>query len=204
MFASIELLPERLVVPGLEIGGLHEHTMVLAFHLLEFVAEHAEEQLISRYHFAGRREFDDGLDQRNGVESTLELCVPELGLRYVARHFDDLQNLAAGIDHRTVRRLDPDLPSALADALVLASLEFAAAEFGPEFAIFRRVAVFGLDEQAVMLADDFRRLVTQRFAEVFVRRENLSRRIELDDGERSADRVQGGFICFGGAVESKH
>ena len=204
MFASIELLPERLVVPGLEIGGLHEHAMVLAFYLLESVAEHAQEQLISRYHFAGRREFDDGLDQRNGVEFTLELCVSELGLRYVPGHFDDFQNLAAGIDHRTVRRLDPDLPSAFADALVLASVEFAAAEFCPEFAIFRRVDVFGLDEQAVMLADDFRRLVTQRFAEVFVRRENFSRRIELDDGERSADRVQGGFICFGGAVESKH
>ena len=43
-------------------------------------------------------------------------------------------------DHRIVGGLDPDVPSAFADALVFASVEFAAAELGPEFPIFRRCA----------------------------------------------------------------
>ena len=71
--------------------------MRLALDLLESISEQLEEILIGGDDFAGRREFDDGLNQRERVEFTLELCISELCGRDVGRHFDDFQNFALGI-----------------------------------------------------------------------------------------------------------
>ena len=49
---------------------------------------------------------------------------------------DDLVGLAVGIEYRVVAGFDPDFPSILADPLVLAGVELAAAQFLPELPIF--------------------------------------------------------------------
>ena len=57
--------------------------------------------------------------------------------------FHDLERLAVEVEDRVVGGLDPDLPAALADALVFAGLEFAAVQLGPERAIGLAVALIG-------------------------------------------------------------
>jgi hypothetical protein len=57
--------------------------------------------------------------------------------------------------HRRIDGIEPDLPTALADALNLAGLEEALLQLPPELLVRRGRAVGGLTEKAVMLADHF-------------------------------------------------
>ena len=61
--------------------------------------------------------------------------------RGVGGVFHDLVGLAVEVADRVVGGLDPDLPAALADALIFARLEFAAVQVGPERAIAVAVAL---------------------------------------------------------------
>ena len=119
----------------------------------------------------------------------------------VGRDLDDLQNRALRIHHGIVGGLNPDLAAALADALVFARVEFAAAELGPEFFVVGAARVVRVDEQAVVFAYDLREAVAQRLAEIFVRGEDFSRRVELDDGERPTERVKD---CLRSLSPKKH
>ena len=78
IFAAVQLPPEFLVFGRLRVGRLDEHAMMLAFDLVEAIAEHVEEILVGGDDFAIGREFDDRLDARDRVDLALELGVSEL------------------------------------------------------------------------------------------------------------------------------
>ena len=102
----------------------------------------------------------------------------------VGGDLDDLVDLAALVLDRVVGRLDADLAAALGEALERLRDELALAELPPELGIFGATCLLLADEHAVMLADDLRRLVAERAAEVLVGLEDDSLQIELDDRER--------------------
>ena len=78
----------------------------------------------------------------------------------------DLLRLVGAVQDRIIGRLDPDLAAALGDPLVLAGLEFAAVEVGPERAVFGTAALLRRDEHRMMLALDFLQPVTERVEKV--------------------------------------
>ncbi len=61
--------------------------------------------------------------------------------------------------------------------------EHAAAELDPKVAVLGRVCVCLLDEDAVMLPDEFLLVVPHQRAEVLVGGEDAALRVKLDDGE---------------------
>ena len=89
-----------------------------------------------------------------------------------------------------IRGLNPDFLAALADPLIFAGVEFAAAELGPELTIFRASGVIRLDEHAVMLAFDFLEIVAKRATEVLVGGDDFPIRLELDDRHRTAESCE--------------
>ena len=89
-------------------------------------------------------------------------------LRDIGRIFHDLENLAVGVEDRIVTRLYPDFLAGFADLLVLAGIEFAAAELLPEGAVFGALAIGRFHEHAVMLTAHLVERITKRFQEVFI------------------------------------
>src|SRR5262245_1602347 len=85
-------------------------------------------------------ELDHGLRAADRSDLAGVLHAANLLGRDVARELDHLHRLAAGIDDRIVRSLDPDLAISLADALELAGLVLAEIEIRPERAVFRALA----------------------------------------------------------------
>ena len=84
------------------------------------------------------------------------------------------------VEDRVVARLHPDFLAAFADSLVLAGVEFAAAELLPEGAVFGALAIGRFDEHAVMLAAHLVERITKRFQEVFIGVNDLAIGGELD------------------------
>jgi len=79
------------------------------------------------------------------------------------------------------------LLAALAETLVLGSLEFTAAELGPEFPIGGAVALAGRHEHRMMLALDFLQPVAHRGEEVLIGGDDGAVEIEFDHRLRTAD-----------------
>ncbi|EFF47949.1 hypothetical protein XAUC_16460 [Xanthomonas citri pv. aurantifolii str. ICPB 10535] len=93
------------------------------------------------------------------------------------------------VEHRVVGRLDPYFPAALADAPIAACIEGTAPERIPERAIRSRLARAGIDEHAVVLADDLLEPVAHHLQEILVGREHRAVQRELDDGHHLVDGV---------------
>ena len=132
-------------------------------------------------------------DARDRVDLALEVEVSQLLRRDVGRNLHDLEDPAASALDGVVGGLNPDLATALADALVFAHVKFAAAQFHPEFLVVGAARVVRVDEQAVMFADDLRRGVAERLAEVLVGAEDFAVQVKFDDGERSVERIEHSF-----------
>ena len=81
----------------------------------------------------------------------------------------------------------PPLLAALAETLVLGSLEFTAAELGPEFPIGGAVALARRHEHRMMLAPDFLQPVAHRGEEVLIGGDDGAVEIEFDHRLRTAD-----------------
>jgi hypothetical protein len=172
-----------------------------AFDLVEAVAEGLEEVVISGDHLAGRGEFDHRLGAGDGVHQALEFHGGQLGGGDVGRHFHHLGHAALAIAHRIVGGLEPDLLAALAQALVLAGVEFAAAKPVPEGLVVGALRIGWIDELPVMAAFDLIKAETHDAQKIGVGGEHLAARIELDDGERSIEGLQNAVSRGGG---SKH
>ena len=84
---------------------------------------------------AVERELDDRLRLVDRRELAFEIRVAQLLLGDVGCELDDLERLAAAVEDRIVAGLNPDFLAALADPLVLAGVELAAAELVPELLI---------------------------------------------------------------------
>ena len=94
------------------------------------------EVVVDRADRAVEFELDDRLRLADGRELAFEIRVAQFLLGDVGGVLDDLERLAVHVRDRVVRRLDPDFPAALADALVTADVGFAAVELLPERAVF--------------------------------------------------------------------
>ena len=167
ILAAVQPRPEFAIGGAVAILRHHEHAVVLALDLVERVSDRAEEILVGGDDGAVHVEFDHGLGAADrgdlaGVLHALDLLRGDVG-----RELDHPDRLSAGIEDRIVGGLDPDFAAALAEALVLRGLEFAAVQPGPEFAIGRALALGRIDEHAVMLALDFGRACNPRASRKF-------------------------------------
>ncbi|MCY1528600.1 hypothetical protein D9M68_637110 [compost metagenome] len=160
---------------------------MLALDFREAVAECGAEILVGRQDFACRCELDDRLRTGDRVELAGILGCPRLGGGDVGCELHHLVRFAVA-EHRVVARLDPDFAAALGDALVGIGVELAAPEAGPEVAVFLRLGVVGRAEHAMVLADDFRKAVAERLAEVLIGGQDLAGQVELNDGLRLRKR----------------
>jgi hypothetical protein len=176
----------------MDIVRLAEHGMVPADDLGKRVAHRRKEVFVGGDDLARRREFDDRLGPRQGVD--LALIVGALCLRRgdVRRELHHLVGLAAA-KHRIIGGLDPDLPPALTDAPVLLAVIFAAGKACPKVGIGSGRRLLRLHEHAVMPADNLVEIVTHRAAEIPVGGQDRAGKIEFDDRLRPVDRIEHGF-----------
>ncbi len=182
-----EPFPELRIVGRLRVGGLAEHPMMPALHFRQRITEGRQKILVGRQHLAARGEFDDGLRPRQGIDLAGIFRRLQLARGNIGGNLDHFHRLAAA-KHRIVGGLDPDFPAALADALILPLIELACRKLCPEGLVILRRHLSGLDKHAVMPADDFRKLITERATEVLIGGENLSGQIKFYDGLRFRER----------------
>ena len=187
VLAAVQPRPELAIGGAVAIFRHHEHAVVLALDLVERVADGAEEILVGGDDGAVHVELDHGLGPADRGDLAGVLHALDLLRRDVGRELDHPDRLAAAIEDRIVGGLDPDLAAALAEALVLRGLEFAAVQLGPEFAIGRALALGRIDEHAVMLALDFGQRVAHGAEKILVRGDDGAVELELDHGLRLAD-----------------
>ena len=100
---------------------------------------------------------------------------------YVGGELDDFERSAAHVHDRIVGGLNPDFPAAFADAFVLGRLIFASGKGLPELGICLRGCFRRLDKHAVMLALNFRQLISNGAQKVCVGVQDMSRQIERND-----------------------
>src|SRR3954465_6859109 len=136
--------------------------MMLALDFLQLVAHGREEILIGGDDGAIEIEFDHRLRTPDGGNLAGILHVADFLPRDVGGELDDFDGSAGVIQNRIVGRLDPDLATALADALVFSRLKFTAVEASPECLISLAAAQLRRREHLMMLALDFIETVTHR------------------------------------------
>ncbi len=107
--------------------------------------------------------------------------------------FDDLDRLARRVEDRIIGRLQPNLLTILAEALVDGRHRLARAQFFPESLVFLALGVGRRDEQAVMLALDVFQLIAGGGQEVGVGFENDPVQGKSDD---RLGAVDGGDLAF--------
>lgn len=189
-FATTECLPERAVGGAPTLGSANEHRVMLALHLVEAKADHRQEVGVCSNDGAVEGELDDALRAVKGVELALIVGVAQLLRGDVGRALEHAVGFAVTAHKRVVASLDPDLPAALADALVLSDLMLAAAQSVPELAVCVTLALGRIDEHGVVLATDLLQPVTQGCQEVGVGRDDLAVEVELDQRLRDVKRIQ--------------
>jgi hypothetical protein len=196
--AAIELRPELAVLGAGGIGRVGEHGMVAALDFVQGVPHHVEEIPVGGQDGAVEFELDDGLRTVDGVHLAIQVGKLHPLLRHVGRELDDLVGLAVGVEDRVVRRLDPHLLAALAEALVLRRLELAAVELRPEFAVLGAGREGRLGEHRMVLAFDLGEAVAHHVEEIPVGGQDRAVEFELDDGLGFVERVGQGrkFACL--------
>ena len=186
-FAAVELRPELAIGVAVALFGRHEHAVMLALDFGERVAERVQESVVGGDDGAVEIEFDHRLRAADGRDLAGVFHAAHLFRGDVAGELDHPARLAAAVENGIVGSLNPDLPAALAEALVFPRLKFAAVEIGPEFAIFGAVPQLRRDEHRVMLALDFLEPITERVEEILVGGDDRPVHLELDHGLRFAD-----------------
>ena len=161
---------------------------MLADDLGQRIAERAQEIFVRGQNLAVHVELDHGLRLADRLDLAGEIRVRQLLRADVGGELHHLERLAGVVEDRIVGGENPDFFPALAETLVLAGLEFAAAKLRPELAIGGTVALAGADEYSVMLALDLVEPVAQRGQEVLIGRDDGAVEIELDHRLGAADR----------------
>ncbi|MNU54781.1 hypothetical protein D3C71_438400 [compost metagenome] len=109
-------------------------------------------------------------------------------LAHVGGQLDHLERLAVRVEDRVVRSLYPHFLAMLADALVLARIEFTLRQLLPERAVVGRDHIARFAEDAVVQAQHVVELVADQVEEVLVGSQDASLQVELRDGRRARDR----------------
>ena len=187
-FTAAELGPEFPIGGAVALAGRHEHLVMLALDFLQPVAHRGEEVLIGSDDGAIEIEFDHRLRTPDGGNLAGILHVADFLRRDVGGELDDFDGPAGVVQNRIVGRLDPDLATALADALVFSRLKFTAVEAGPERLISLAAAQLRRREHLMMLALDFIETVTHRVEEILVGGDDRAVHLELDHRLRPVDR----------------
>src|SRR5262249_34079196 len=117
---------------------------MVPLNLVQRVAERIKKIAVGVENLAIERELDNCLRFADGGNLTLVVGILQLLLRCVRRDLADLKRLAVQIENWIVPRLNPTFPAALADALVLSGVRFAAAELLPKQPIFGALPVCGI------------------------------------------------------------
>ena len=197
--AAIEFLPKALVIAAGSIFRLAKHAMVLALNIVDVVTHHAEEIFVGIEDVAGHVEFDHGLGLADGSDLAFVLGILELAVGDHGSELDHLVGLAVVVDDGVVRRADPDFATTLADALVVATVEFTAAQLVPQGFVGAGLHVFGIAKHGMVLTLDFVQRVAYRRQEIFVGVQDGAVQVEFDQRlhtvERGINRLQ---ILFAG------
>ena len=186
VFGGLELAaaqrgPELAIGGAVALGRRHEHRMMLALDLVERIADRAEEMIVRGDDGAVEVELDHRLRARDRSDLAGVFHAADLARGDVGGELDHPDGLAAAIEDRIVGGLNPDLPATLGGTLVFRSLKLAAIEPGPEFPVGGALALFGIDEHAVMSPADFLEPVSHGLEEILVRGNNGAVHVELDN-----------------------
>jgi hypothetical protein len=189
IFSAVEAGPELAIRGAAPHRWLHEHAVRLALDFAERVAQSLEKILVGGDDGAVHVELDHGLGAADRDDLSGVFHVSNFLRCDVGGEFDDTERLAVLVEDRVVRRLDPDLLAALADALVFRRLELAGIETGPEFPIGGALALHRFHEHAVVLALDLAERVAQHLEEVLIRGNDRAVHVERDHRLRFLDRL---------------
>jgi hypothetical protein len=188
VLTAAELGPEFPIGGAIALAGRHEYLVMLALDFLQPVAHRGEEVLIGGDDGAVEIEFDHRLRTADGGNLAGILHVADFLRRDVGGELDNFDGPAGVVQNRIVGRLDPDLATALADALVFSRLKFTAVEAGPKRFISLAAAQLRRREHLMMLALDFIETVAHRVEEILVGNDDRAVHLELDHRLRPVDR----------------
>jgi hypothetical protein len=180
--AGAELVPEMRVGFGLDVVRIAEHAVMLALDLRQRITDGRQEIVVGVQDRAVEGELDDGLGLADGIDFPFELGGLELALCDVGGKLDHFVRLAVGVDDRIVGCVDPDLPAILADTLVLAVVELAGRQLGPELLVGGAARIARFAEHRVMLALDLAQRIADRLEEVIVGMQDDAVQTKLDHG----------------------
>ena len=102
----------------------------------------------------------------------------------VLHHFERTITL---VENRVVAGLQPHIGAVLAHAAVTPGVMIALAQPLPEFQIFRRLALVGVDEHAVMLPQHLVQLIAHGVQEILVGHQHMAFEIEFNNRLRFMD-----------------
>ncbi len=205
-FSRPELFPEARILLALAIVGVDEEPVVPALDLLQPIAHGLEEIVIGRDDRAIEIELDHRIGGADRLELPLEVGAQQLGGGDVRGELDDLDHLAASVDHRIIGGLDPHFPPALAEAPEFGRVELAIAIGGPEGGVLAARGIGRVDEHAVVLSHHLVGRVAHGLEEIVIGPQDRAIRAELDDGQRAGQCVQGllGIAAVLAGLEKAH
>lgn len=152
----------------------HKQAVVLAADLLQRVADRAQENVVGLQDCSIELEFDRRLGTIERGKAAAIFCGSFDPRRHICREFHDLDDLASLVRDRDIRCLDPDFTTALRDPLKRIGEGFAATQTRPELLVFGTACILRIDEQRVLLSDDFIARIAHRGAKVLVAVENVA------------------------------
>ena len=141
ILSTAKLIPEGAIFSARPIGRFTEHGMVLTLQLLHGIAECTEEVTIGVQNFAISGELNHRLRLIDGGQLAFVISVLQLLCCDVGGVFHHLHRLAIAIKDRIIAGFNPDLTTALADALILPSIKLTTPQFVPEGAVFSALAI---------------------------------------------------------------
>lgn len=156
--ATGELAPEFGVFIGLLKLGIDEDAVVLADDFLELIAHGLAEILVGVEDDAIDGEFDNGLGAGDSLDLVFKFSLAELFVFFcgdVADELDDFDEAAGLVADGVIGALDPDFATALGETAVDADVASTTIQGGPEAAVLVASCIFGGNEHAVVLADNF-------------------------------------------------
>ncbi len=182
--------PEFPIFRAVPIGGIDEHRMMTADHLVETIARHREEILIGGEDDPVEVELDHRLRTADRVDLALHLDGGDLLRRDVGRQLDHAHGAAPRVQDGIVGGFEPDLAAALGQALELRGGEVATAQLLPEGAVIGRVAIGRVDEHRMMAPDDLVEPIAHGGEKILIGRDDGTIHLEFNYGERTMQCIQ--------------
>ena len=141
ILSTAKLVPEGAIFSARPIGRFTEHGMVLTLQLLQAVPQTAQEVCVGVENLTIWRELNHRLRLIDGGQLAFVISVLQLLCCDVGGVFHHLHRLAIAIKDRIIAGFNPDLTTALADALVLPGIKLTTPQLVPEGAVFGALAI---------------------------------------------------------------